>query len=169
MKGRRGLLARAAFSVFPTLAATPAAFQCQGDACGNMPMNSAEFMGIFPAAALRARPRGPYTCAARGIFSKAHVLGKNIWNWGVRLRGAAVPPPQRKGKRAFPSIQSVQASAHGGPRCLSCVELIPGGNRNTGRRGRRPLHTNVVDSDNDAKSRGGPPREAAPAVCKSPL
>ena len=64
---------------------------------------------------------------------------------------------------------AVGASAHGDPRRLSCVESIPGGYRNTGRRGRRPLHTDVVDSDNDAKSRGGPPREAAPAVCKSPL
>ena len=51
-------------------------FFCQGDACGNAPSNSAEFDGVFPAAALCDQSADWSLARQEGFFARRMSLQK---------------------------------------------------------------------------------------------
>ena len=65
------------FRDFSACRKSPAGFSDKGERAGNF-SEFCEIQRNFPAVTLRARPGGPYTCVTKGIFSDAHVAGKNI-------------------------------------------------------------------------------------------
>ncbi len=85
------------------------AFQCQGDACEKMPMNSAEFMGIFPAAAL-CDQSADWTLARQEEFFPRRMSLEKIFEMGGRgtgqfpLYGSFHPALQRDGSLVPPAV-----------------------------------------------------------------